>query len=74
MHQEAAKQVRRQKSKLRRMVHKAKKEKKRVSLYELLNALQKAAPNRDLVITGNTTVGSFLKHFKIHSKRVSKLM
>ena len=74
MHEEAAKQVRRQKSKFRRMVQKAKKEKKRVSLYELLDALHKAAPNRDLAITGNTTVGSFLKHFKIHSKRVSKLM
>ena len=51
-----------------------KKEKKLVSLYELLNALQKATPNRERAITGNTTVGLYLKKFKLHSKRVVQLM
>lgn len=51
-----------------------KKVKKLVSLYEILNALQKAAPNRDKAVTGNTTVGSYLKHFKLLSKRVTKLV
>ena len=51
-----------------------KKEKMLVSLYELLNALQKATPNRQRAITGNTTVGSYLKGFKIHSKRVVQLI
>ena len=51
-----------------------KKEKKLVSLYELLNALQKATPNRQRAITGSTTVGSYLKGFKIHSKRVTQLV
>ena len=51
-----------------------KKEKKLVSLYELLNALQKATPNRQRAVTGSTTVGSYLKGFKIHSKRVVQLI
>ena len=51
-----------------------KKEKMLVSLYELLNALQKATPNRQRAITGSTTVGSYLKGFKIHSKRVVQLI
>ena len=51
-----------------------KKEKMLVSLYELLNALQKATPNRQRAVTGSTTVGSYLKGFKIHSKRVVQLI
>ena len=51
-----------------------KKEKTLVSLYELLNALQKATPNRQRAVTGSTTVGSYLKGFKIHSKRVVQLI
>ena len=51
-----------------------KKEKQLVSLDELLNALQKATPNRQRTITGNTTVGSYLRSFKIHSKRVAQLV
>ena len=51
-----------------------KKEKKLVSLYELLNALQKATPNRQRAVTGSTTVGSYLKKFKLHSKRVVQLI
>ena len=55
-------------------VRKKKKEKMLVSLYELLNALQKATPNRQRAVTGSTTVGSYLKGFKIHSKRVVQLI
>ena len=55
-------------------VRKKKKEKMLVSLYELLNALQKATPNRQRAVTGSTTVGSYLKGFKIHSKRVLQLI
>ena len=74
MNREAAKQVRQQKRKFRRMVQKAKKEKKRVSIDELCSALRKITPIRDLAITGNTTLGSYLKHFKINSKRVTTLV
>ena len=55
-------------------VRKKKKEKMLVSVYELLNALQKATPNRQRAVTGSTTVGSYLKGFKIHSKRVVQLI
>ena len=51
-----------------------KKEKRRVSVKELFQALQSLAQDKDLTITGNTTVGSFLKHFKLHSKRVINLV
>ena len=55
-------------------VRKKKKEKMLVSVYELLNALHKATPNRQRAVTGSTTVGSYLKGFKIHSKRVVQLI